>query len=131
MRSSVRVLSIDARRCLVAAFAATAALAGCAGDPLNNDLLTASIAQGSQRKSICIISAIGDTYSLQKIGLTVFGNALDKVPIEAWGIDAFVASKIGAQLSHRFDARKIDYPKGAFAFLDAPKSVFASDYKDR
>ena len=72
----------------VAAFAATAALAGCSSDPLTNDHLTANLAQGSQRKRVCVISAIGDTYSLQKVGITVFGNALDKVPIEAWGIDA-------------------------------------------
>src|SRR5262245_56167735 len=131
MRAFLRVRSIDAARLLFAAFAATATLAGCTSDPLNNDLQTASIAQGSPRKSVCIVSALGDTYSVQKIGITVFGNALDKVPIEAWGLDASVASKIGSQLSHRFDARRIDYPRGAFASLEPPKSVFSSDYKDR
>ena len=131
MRPFLPVLSVGAARCLFAAFAATAALAGCSSDPLTNDHLTANLAQGSQRKRVCVISAIGDTYSLQKVGITVFVNALDKVPIEAWGIDASVASKISSQLSHRFDARRIDYPKGAFAALEATKSVFSSDYKER
>jgi hypothetical protein len=131
MRPFLPVHSIGAARCLFAAFAAAAALAGCTSDPLTNDLLTANIAQGSARKSVCVISAIGDTYSLQKVGLTVFGNALDKAQIEAWGVDAFVGGKIGSQLSHRFEARRIDYPKGAFAGLETSKSVFSSDYKER
>ena len=96
----------------------------------NNDRLTASIAPGSPRKSVCVISAIGDTYSVQKVGITVFGNALDKVPIDAWGIDDFVAGKIGSH-GARFDARRLDYAKGAFAPLETVKSVFSSDYKDR
>jgi hypothetical protein len=114
----------------LAAFAA-AALAGCAGgDPLTNEQLTASLSSGGARKSVCVISAIGDTFSLQKIGVTVFGNALDKHPIDAWGIDGFVGTRISAQLGQRFDARRIDYPKGAFSPLERVRSPFSGDYKD-
>jgi len=111
--------------------AAVAGLAGCSGiDPPNNDLLTSSIATGTPRKRVCVISAIGDTYSVQRIGVTVFGNALDKFPIDAWGIDGVVVSKISAQLGQRFDVRRIDYPKGAFASLEQEKSPFSSDARD-
>lgn len=107
------------------------AIAGCSTpDPLSNDLLRASIASGTSRKSVCIISAIGDTYSLQKVGVTVFGNALDKFPIDAWGVDNLVAAKISAQLGQRFEVKRIDYPKCAFASLETPKSPLSSDYKD-
>ena len=64
-------------RRIVATCVWAGAVAGCSIDPLNNDLLTASIAPGTPRKSVCVIAAIGDTFSLQKVGVTAFGNALD------------------------------------------------------
>jgi hypothetical protein len=107
-------------------------LAGCStGDPLTNDLLTQSIATGGQRKSVCAISGIGDTFSIQKVGVTVFGNALDMAPIDAWGIDDFVTGRIAAQLNQRFEVKRVAYPKGAFAPLDKPKSPFAEPKDDR
>lgn len=113
------------------ALAIAAALAGCAtGDPLTNDLLTQRIAPGTPRKSVCIISGIGDTFALQKKGITVFGNALDQAPIDAWGIDDFVAGKIAAQLGQRFDVKRVGYPKGAFAALEKVKSPLSGDTKN-
>jgi hypothetical protein len=117
-------------RRIVAACVFGGAVAGCSIDPLNNDLLTASIAPGTPRKSVCVIAAIGDTFSLQKVGVTAFGNALDKVSVEAWGIDKFVGDKISSQLAQRFDARRLDYPRGAFAFIERTRSPFSGDSKD-
>jgi hypothetical protein len=62
--------------------------------------------------------------------MTVFGNALDKHPIEAWGIDRFVADRIAAQLGSRFDVRRLDYSRGVFASLEAARSPFSGDHKD-
>jgi hypothetical protein len=62
--------------------------------------------------------------------MTVFGNALDKFPIDAWGIDAVVGSRISARLGQRFDVRRIDYPRGAFAALEKEKSPLSSDARD-
>jgi hypothetical protein len=108
-----------------------AALAGCStGDPLTNDLLTQSIATGAPRKSVCAVSGIGDTFALQKVGVTVFGNALDKTPIDAWGIDEFVTGKIGAHLGQRFEVKRIAAPRGAFAPLEKAKSPFSDNSKD-
>jgi hypothetical protein len=58
------------------------------------------------------------------------GNALDKTPIDAWGIDEFVTGKIGAHLGQRFEVKKIAAPKRAFASLEKPKSPFADNSKD-
>jgi len=44
-------------------------------------------------KCIGVISAIGDTFSLQKIGITVFGNELNTVPIDSWQIDISSSAK--------------------------------------
>jgi outer membrane lipoprotein SlyB len=63
------------------ALAVAVVLAGCATpDPFTNDLLTASIAPGTGRKSVAVISAIGDTFSVQKVGLTVFQTHSTRSP---------------------------------------------------
>ena len=76
------------------------------------------------------ISGIGDTFSVQKVGVTVFGNALDMAPIDGWGIDDFVTGKIAAQLGQRFEVKRVAAPKGAFAALEKPKAPFSGDTRD-
>lgn len=75
-------------------------------------------------KCIGVVSAIGDTFSLRKIGLTVFGNDLNKVPIESWQIDDLVVGKISAFLSKSWTVRRISYPQGAFASLEGTHPLF-------
>lgn len=122
-------LPARAIRTHLASIVAALALAGCSSVG-SNELLTQSIAKGGPRKSVCVISAVGDTFSLQRVGITVFGNAVDKASIDAWGVDAAVASRIKSRLGDRLDVRPITYPKGTFASLDERKSIFSSDYKD-
>jgi hypothetical protein len=118
-------------RYLLVAFAIAAAVAGCSTpDPFTNDLLTASIAPGTGRKSVGVISAIGDKFSVQKVGLTVFQNSLDEIPIDAWGIDERVATSMSAQLGKRFEVKRITYAKAAFVEVQKPKPLFASDQED-
>ena len=62
---------------------------------------------------IGVISAIGDTFAVQKVGLTVFGNELTEVPINAWGLDDLVVARVRAATSG-INVRKTAYPKGAF-----------------
>src|ERR1700686_4718926 len=38
-------------------------------------------------KCIGVVSAIGDTLSLRKIGFTVFNNESNTVPVDSWQID--------------------------------------------
>jgi len=77
-----------------------------------------------QAKTVGVISAVGHKFALQKIGITVFGNELNEVAIESWGIDDAVASKISALLSPRFIVKRITYPKGAFAAYESPGGAF-------
>ncbi|MCK1517943.1 hypothetical protein IVB22_36770 [Bradyrhizobium sp. 190] len=62
---------------------------------------------------IGIISAIGDKFAVQKVGLTVFGNELTEVPIDAWSLDDLVVARVRAATSG-VHVRKIAYAKGAF-----------------
>jgi hypothetical protein len=75
-------------------------------------------------KCIGVLSTIGDTINLQKIGITVFGNELNKVPIDSWQIDNLVVSKISAYLSKSWSVRPISHPKGAFATLEEDHGLF-------
>jgi hypothetical protein len=75
-------------------------------------------------KCIGVISAIGDTFNLQKVGFTVFGNELNHVPIDSWQIDNLVIAKISAFLSKSWTVRRINYPKGAFSSLDEQHPLF-------
>jgi hypothetical protein len=62
-------------------------------------------------KCIGVLSAIGDTINLQKIGITVFGNDLNKVPADSWQIESW-------------SVRPISYPKGTFATLEQDHGLF-------
>ncbi len=76
------------------------------------------------RKCVGVISAIGDTFALQKIGITVFGNELNRVPIDSWQIDNLVVSKISTFLTKSWAVQRINYPKGAFSSLDEDHGLF-------
>jgi hypothetical protein len=68
-----------------------------------------------QARTVGVISAVGSKFALQKMGITVFGNELNEVAVDAWGIDDAVVNKVGALLNRRYAVRRVTYPKGAFA----------------
>jgi hypothetical protein len=63
-------------------------------------------------RTVGVISAIGGKFALQKVGITVFGNELNEVPIGSWGLDDAVASRVSAVLSKRFTVKRINAPAG-------------------
>ena len=100
-------------------------VAGCAGGlGLPSPEVSKRIADA---KTVGIISAIGHKFAVQKMGVTVFGNEMNEVPIDAWGIDDAVANKVSALLSPRFAVKRISYPKGTFAPYENPSAFTDSD----
>ena len=69
----------------------------------------------SQARTVGVISAVGHKLSLQKIGITVFGNELNEVAISSWGIDDAVTSKVSSLLGGRFTVRRISVPPATFS----------------
>lgn len=65
-------------------------------------------------KRIGIVSAMGDVFSLKKVGVTVFGNDQSEFPIGAWGIDDLMVSKVRSTLGRQFDIRPVTYQRSAF-----------------
>jgi hypothetical protein len=85
---------------------------------------SAKPAAADNGKCIGVVSAIGDSIRLQKIGLTVFGNDLNTVPVDSWQIDNLVVGKISAYLSKSWSVRPISFPKGTFATLEQDHGLF-------
>jgi hypothetical protein len=80
--------------------------------------------------SLGVISAIGDRFSVQKFGLTVFENEESFVPID-WGLDDLVVARVRAATGDDPSVRKIGYPKGAFEPYFNPKSRLLPDPGER
>jgi hypothetical protein len=68
--------------------------------------------QGIRR--VAVISAIGDKFTVKKVGFTVFGNDQKDFPIDAWGIDPFVVGKVRSVLAGHFEVRPFAYQRAAF-----------------
>jgi len=81
-------------------------------------------------KCVGIVSAIGDTLKLVKLGFTVFNNEESKVAIDSWRIDDLVFSKVSAVLGKRFSLKRVSVPKGAFAVLEEDHGPFYNSAED-
>ena len=77
-------------------------LCGGAGPMMTTDK-TAAI------RRVAVMSAVGDKFTVRKIGITVFGNDEKEFPIDAWGIDQFVVNKMRSVLARRFEVRPVAY----------------------
>src|SRR5882757_8567600 len=76
-----------------------------------------------------VISVIGDEFVVQRVGLTLFGNEYTEVPIDAWGLDDLVVTRVRAALPNTA-VRKIAYPKGTFAPYDHPAPALFRNSRD-
>jgi uncharacterized membrane protein len=65
-------------------------------------------------RRVAVISAIGDTFTVRNVGVTVFGNDHKTFPIDAWGIDPFVVNRVRSVLAGRFEVRTFAYQRAAF-----------------
>ena len=74
-------------------------------------------------RRVAVMSAVGDKFTVRKIGITVFGNDEKEFPIDAWGIDQFVVNKVRSVLARRFEVRPVAYNKSAFLRDDWPFSA--------
>jgi hypothetical protein len=72
---------------------------------------------------IGVISAVGDEFVVQKVGLTVFNNEYTEVPVDGWGLDDLVVARVRAATAPGIAVRRIAYPKGTFAPYDHPPAA--------
>ncbi len=66
-------------------------------------------------KTVGIVSAIGDRFTLARAGLTGLDNSSRNVPIASWGLDDLIVQQVAAALSIRFQVQPVTYPRATFA----------------
>src|SRR4029453_15045727 len=66
-------------------------------------------------KSVGIVSAIGDQFTLAKAGLTGLNNGPRTVPIPSWGLAALIGQGVAAARTIRFQVHPLTYPRATFA----------------
>lgn len=78
----------------------------------------ASMQGGTNRlegiKTIGIVSAIGDKFTVTQSGLTGLDNAPRSVSIEAWGIDEQIVARATAVLGQHFQVQNLSYSREPF-----------------
>jgi len=74
-----------------------------------------------------VISALGDRFSVQKFGLTIFENEENEAPMNGWGLDDLPFARVRAATGADPSVRRIAYPAGAFEPYYNPKSRFLPD----
>jgi hypothetical protein len=73
------------------------------------------------RPCIGVVSRLGESFTVKKVGIVVFQNEEHELPVEAWRIDDLVVSRITDFLKGQVAVRHISYPRGTFASLDEPQ----------
>ena len=77
---------------------------------------------------IGVISAIGDQFTVQKVGIMVFGNELSEASVDTWGLDDLVVARVRAAAGS--SVRKINFAKDAFAVYDNPPAKLFRNRRD-
>jgi hypothetical protein len=67
-----------------------------------------------------VISALGDTFAVQKNGIIVLGDEFDEVPV-SWGFDDLVYARVKA--AGGAGVRRITTPRGAFDAYYRPRAT--------
>jgi hypothetical protein len=66
-------------------------------------------------KTVGIISAVGDQFTLAKAGLTGLDNSSRSFPILSWGLDDLIVQQATTALSGRFQVKPVSYQRAVFA----------------
>jgi hypothetical protein len=98
--------------------------------PKSKPVAKPSVAAQSGPCRLGVISVIGDHYSVQKFGLTIFENEASEVPID-WGLDDLVFARVRAATNNDPAVRRIAYPRGVFEPFYNPKTILIRDPGER
>jgi len=88
-------------------------------------------APGNGGSCIGVIPLLGDRFSVQNIGLTVFGNEYKEIKVDNWGLDELVVERVGVAAGPRLPARGILHAKPDFVALEPGLIRLSSQNDDR
>jgi hypothetical protein len=78
---------------------------------------------------IGVIPHMSQSFALQSVGLTMFGNDLKEVPIASWGLDDLIVDRVRAAVGPRFVVRRFAYSAAIFEPVDHPSLFHIPDLK--
>jgi hypothetical protein len=84
-------------------------------------------------RTVGIVSAVGDEFTLTKAGLTGLAADAQRFSIEPWGIDDLIVARVGALLGGRFQVQPVSYRRESFAVRDrgSPIAVVGMMHDDQ
>jgi hypothetical protein len=68
-------------------------------------------------KTVGIVSAVGDQFTLAKAGLTGLNNGSRSLSIASWGLDDLIVQQVTDALNIRFQVQPVSYPRTTFATI--------------
>lgn len=75
-------------------------------------------AEADEKSSVCVMSRLGETFHMKRIGILVFGNEYSSRPIPEWKIDSSVHAMAEKALGGKYDVKHIDIPADANKAVD-------------
>ena len=87
---------------------------------------SANAAAAAPVKSIGLISVLGETFTVKRVGIMVFGNEEHKIPIAGWKIDDQIAALVAKSLKKTFKVKPIRIPEGAYERFASGSFIFTS-----
>jgi hypothetical protein len=72
-------------------------------------------------KSVCVASAIGHTFQVKAVGLTIFGNSEENIATESWGIDDAAAAAVRRILGKDYNVRRLPVSREAVASFETSR----------
>jgi hypothetical protein len=76
-------------------------------------------------RTVGIVSAVGDEFTLTNAGLTGFADGDRHFPIEPWGIDDLIVTRTTAQLGTHVQVQPVTYRRASFAAREAEQPIAA------
>jgi hypothetical protein len=114
---------------IIGAMLCGAVLAGQAAKAKEAKQAPAATAAG--KKTVCLISEATHRFNLQKIGLMVFANESNAVPIGSWKLEDKIYGKTKAVLAKDFAVKNIPATYEAFQPLREPGGLFRDTEGER
>jgi hypothetical protein len=70
------------------------------------------------RKSVCVASVIGREFHVQTVGITIFGNSLERIGIDSWGVDDLAVRKVQDVVGRNYAVRRLPVSAAALPLLE-------------
>jgi hypothetical protein len=115
---------------LTSALSACGSVTGTIGPIGGGEVRQASLSQGG-RRSVCVASVLGSTFSVVSLGLTALTTEQADVPVESWQTDDHVRRRIHELISTTFEVRHVETATKPFLALEQSGALFRNIASER